>query len=144
MRIERERLSCPHRVFRGAVCSLVVVIAAGLLVSCASVKTPEGTFSAGFFQNPNRVWEGIDLTLEILGYEIESSNRADGVLRAVPTAESESPGTVLEINQVMNTDDKVSVYVKGVAADPGAPPDQDALDKAANEFLTVLTRKVGR
>ena len=84
----------------------------------------------------------VDRTLETLGYEVESSNREDGVIRAVGTSNGDSPGVVLEIDQVMRTLDQVNVYVRPVAADPNAPPGDEALTRAAQDFVTVLKRKL--
>ena len=107
------------------------------------MKNPPGTVTAQFFQNPDRVWEAIQLSLEILEYVVESSNRDEGVIRAAKTADDQTPWVALDINQVMYTQDQVNVYVRGEAEDPSAPPSQEALDKAAQDFVTVLKRKLG-
>lgn len=122
---------------------LAIVISVSVIVSCTSVKNPPGTVNARFVQNPDTVWEGIALTLETLGYVTESSNRDEGTLRAAKPADDTTPWVALEINQVMYTDDQVNVFVQGVAEDPSTPPDQDTLDKAAQDFITVLKRKLG-
>jgi len=127
--------------------SLVLVsaaaVTAGLMISCASVKNPPGTVTAQFFQNPDRVWEAIQISLESLEYVVESSNRDEGVLRAAKPADDQTPWIALDINQVMNTQDQVNVYVRGVAEDPSAAPGQDELENAAQDFVTVLKRKLG-
>jgi hypothetical protein len=122
---------------------LAVVMTAGSMASCASVKNPPGTVTAQFFQNPDRVWEAIQLSLETLEYVVESSNRDEGVIRAARPADDPTPWVALDINQVMYTGDQVNVFVRGVAEEPPAAPSQDVLDKAAQDFVTVLKRKLG-
>lgn len=143
MRIDRETGSYLSKPGSRTMTVLCAAMAAGILVSCASVTNPPGTVTAQFFQNPDRVWDGIEISLDTLGYEIESSNRADGVIRALPTSESATPGAALEINQIMNTDDEVRVYVRPVAADAAVATVQEELDRAARDFVTVLKRKLG-
>ena len=116
-----------------------VVLAAMVLASCASVAEPPGTASAQFFQNPDRVWAAIGETLETLGYEVETSNRMDGAIRAVPAAGGESPGIVLDISQVMHTGDQVNVDVKPRPA-PGSRADRQTTNAAAGDFVAVLKR----
>jgi len=143
MTIDREvnsRFSITPRSF---VLVLAAVMTAALMVSCASVKNPPGTVTAQFFQNPDRVWEAIQISLENLEYEVESSNRDEGKIRAAKPADDQTPWIALDINQVMNTQDQVNVYVRGVAEDPSAAPGQDELEKAAQDFVTVLKRKLG-
>ena len=143
MTIDREvnsRFSITPRSF---VLVLAAVMAVGLMVSCASVKNPPGTVTAQFFQNPDRVWEGIELSLETLEYVVESSNRDEGVIRAAKPADDQTPWVALEINQVMYTQDQVNVFALGVPEDPSNPPDPQTLEKAAQDFVTVLKRKLG-
>jgi hypothetical protein len=118
-----------------------VVVASMVMASCASVAEPPGTASAQFFQNPDRVWAAIGETLETLGYEVETSNRIDGVIRAVAAAGVEFPGIVLEISQVMHTGDQVNVYVKPSPA-VGSTADREAANAAAGDFVSVLKRKL--
>jgi len=130
-------------IARSSALMLAVVLAPGLMMSCASVKNPPGTVTAQFFQNPDRVWEAIQISLENLEYVVESSNRDEGVIRAARPAADQTPWIALDINQVMHTEDQVNVFVKGVAGDPSAAPGQDELEKAAQDFVTVLKRKLG-
>ena len=143
MRIDRWNFSCATRGLRVPLHALVAVMAVVMAVGCASLKNPPGTVTAQFFQNSDRVWEGIQLSLEALEYVVESSNRDDGVIRAAKPADDQTPWIALEINQVANTQDQVNVYVRGVPEDPSAAPDQETLDKAAQDFVTVLKRKLG-
>jgi uncharacterized lipoprotein len=138
MKIDREVDSLHSLAKR----SLLVVLVAGFVVSCASVRNPPGTVTAQFFQNPDRVWDALGLSLDTLGYEVTSSNRDEGVIRAKKPADDPS-GVGLEINQVMYTEDQVDVFVKGVAEDPTAAPEQAALARAAQDFVAVLERKLG-
>jgi uncharacterized lipoprotein len=138
MKIDREVDSLHSLAKR----SLLVVLVAGFVVSCASVRNPPGTVTAQFFQNPDRVWDALELSLDTLGYEVTSSNRDEGVIRAKKPADDPS-GVGLEINQVMYTEDQVDVFVKGVAEDPTAAPEQAALARAAQDFVAVLERKLG-
>jgi len=143
MTIDREMNSRFSMAPRGFALVLAMVMTAGLVVSCASVKNPPGTVTAQFFQNPDRVWEAIQISLETLEYVVESSNRDEGVIRAAKPADDQTPWVALDINQVMYTQDQVNVFVRGVAEDPSAAPGQEALDKAAQDFVTVLKRKLG-
>jgi len=138
MKINREADS----LYAVARQSLLVVLVAGFIVSCASVRNPPGTVTAQFFQNPDRVWDALELSLDTLGYEVTSSNRDEGVIRAKKPA-GDTSGGGLEINQVMYTQDQVDVFVRGVAQDPTAAPEQAALAKAAQDFVDVLKRKLG-
>ena len=140
------------RTDRESACSLssrfcrtiaVVVTAVVLVAGCASVKNPPGTVTARFVQNPDTVWEGIQLALETLGFVVESSNRDEGTIRAAKPSDGTAPWVALEIDQVMYTDDQVNVFVRGVAEDPAGPPDRETLDSAAQDFITVLKRKLG-
>ena len=121
---------------------VVVLLAVAMVASCSSMKGPPNTVSAQFFRNPDLVWACLQETLDTLGYEVESSNRYDGVIRAVGHSPGGSPGVALRIDQVMRTLDQVNVYVKPQAADPDNPPGEKALVKAARDFVTVLERKL--
>lgn len=143
MKFDREAVSRGSMIARSCVLTLAAVVATGLLVACASVKNPPGTATAQFFQNPDRVWEAIQLSLDTLDFVVESSNRDEGVIRAARPADDTTPWIALDINQVMYTQDQVNVFVRGVAEDPSAAPSQETLDKAAQDFVTVLKRKLG-
>jgi len=143
MAIDRVADSRYLMTWRSLVLMLTVVVAAGLMVSCASMKNPPGTVSAQFVQNPDRVWEAIQLSLDTLDYVVESSNRDEGVIRAARPSDDTTPWIALDINQVMYTDDQVNVFVRGVAEDPSVAPSQETLDKAAQDFVIVLKRNLG-
>jgi hypothetical protein len=128
---------------RGLTLVVAAVVIAGFVVSCASLKNPPGTVTAQFFQNPDRVWDAIQVSLETLEYVVESSNRDEGVIRAAKPADDQTPWVALDINQVVHTEDQVNVFVKGVAEAPSAAPGRDELEKAAQDFVTVLKRKLG-
>jgi hypothetical protein len=143
MKIEFKAGSRRSVFLRSLVLASAAAVTAGLMISCASVKNPPGTVTAQFFQNPDRVWEAIQLSLDTLDYVVESSDRDEGVIRAAKPAADTTPWIALDINQVMYTGDQVNVFVRGVAEDPSAAPSQDVLDKAAQDFVTVLKRKLG-
>jgi uncharacterized lipoprotein len=128
--------------FRSLALAVVAVVATGFIVSCASVRNPPGTVTAQFFQNPDRVWDALGLSLDALGYEVASSNRDEGVIRAKKPA-GDTSGVGLEINQVMYTQDQVDVFVRGVAGEAASSPNQEDLDRAAQDFVTLLKRKLG-
>ena len=144
-RLNGHRPGVGHRCFLGSPAAIVAVTLIVMLssVGCASVKTPPGTSTVSFFQNPDRVWAAIEMSLDTLEYEIVSSNRFDGKMRAVPLADDDGPSIAYEIDQVAWTSDQVKVYVKPVAADSDSSVDQSDLDKAAADFLAVLKRKLG-
>ena len=143
MNIDRESGRRPWAGGGGTLVLLGIVVLAGLQVSCVSVRNPPGTVAVRFVQNPDRVWDGIEVTLDALGYQVTSSNRDEGVIRAASSVDDPSTPIALEINQVVYTDDQVDVFVRGVAADSAAAPNQEALDGAAHDFVTVLRRKLG-
>ena len=127
----------------GRLAVLFLAVLAVFFSGCSSVKTPPDTVNANFFENPNRVWAAIEISLDTLDYEVESSNRPDGKMRAVPGGDSDGMPVALQIDQVAWTQDQVRVYVKPVALDTSSPVGQEALDKVAADFLTVLKRKLG-
>lgn len=143
MRIDRKSLFKTLEKSTNTMVLVVTVISVAMALSCASLKNPPGTVTAQFFQNPDRVWEGIELTLESMEYVVESSNRDEGVIRAAKPADDQTPWVALEINQVMYTEDQVNVFALGVPEDPSNPPDPQTLEKAAQDFVTVLKRKLG-
>ncbi len=125
--------------FMAVVCVVFLLPLAG----CSSMKESPDTSDASFFQNPDRVWAAIQMSLDTLEYEIENSNRPDGEMRAVPIDGDSEPKIVLEIRQVAWTTDQVRVYVTPADGGSGEPATQTALDKAAADFLAVLKRKLG-
>ena len=109
------------------------------LSGCSAIKgSPEGTWRVNFFTDPDRVWGAIELSLLELDYEVTKENRYDGVLRA--KSEPAEDGTViaLAIDQVVNTESQVSVYVKPSFAGDEGSTDPDLLKSAADEFVKEL------
>ncbi len=142
MTIDRNVSSRYSSTARSIVLMLAAAVVAGLMISCASVRNPPGTVTAQFFQNPDRVWNGLLISLDALGYEVTSSNRDEGVMHAAAQA-GDASAIALEINQVMYTQDQVKVFVRGVAGNSSPAPRQEDLEKAAQDFVTVLKRKLG-
>ena len=61
--------------------------------ACSSLNgSPEGTWTATSFENPDRVWNAIELALLELDYEVVTENRADGVIRAESSANDDAAG----------------------------------------------------
>ncbi len=126
----------------GAMVALAMVIAVSLS-SCSTFKgSSDGTWNTSYFTNPDRVWEAIQLSLIELGYEVESENREDGIIRA--TSEPAEDGTVitLAIDQVMRTEDQVHVYVKPAFAGDQGSTNPDLLRAAADELIKAVDDKL--
>jgi hypothetical protein len=109
------------------------------LSSCSTFKgSSEGTWSASYFTDPDRVWGSIEISLMDLNYEVVSKNRPDGVIRA--TSEPADDGTVIElaIDQVMRTEDQVKIYVKPSFVGAEGSTNPDLLKEAADEFMKAV------
>lgn len=131
------------RTVRDLVPSAVVIIALTFCLSCSSVlSSPPESSSSSFFRNPDRVWAAILETLIDLGCKVAESNRADGTIRTEPCSTDEGASVVLSINQVMHTQDQVSVYIKPSAGDPGVTVDPGVLKAAADRFKASLDKKL--
>ena len=113
-----------------------------LVVSVAGCSTsrgsPEDTWTATFFNNSDRVWNAIELTLLELDYEVTTENRADGVIRAESAPAEDGTVIVLAIDQVVRTEDQVNVYVKPSVGGSGVSTNQDLLKAAADAFVKTL------
>ena len=133
-----------HRGYECAVVAIFLTVFVALS-GCSAIKgTPEGTWRVNFFTDPDRVWGAIELSLLELDYEVTKENRYDGVLRA--KSEPAEDGTViaLAIDQVVNTESQVSVYVKPSFAGDEGSTDPDLLKSAADEFVKELNSALGR
>ena len=122
---------------RAVVAILIATVVS--LWSCSTFKgSSEGTWSASYFTDPDRVWGAVEISLIDLNYEVVSKNRPDGVIRA--KSESADDGTVIElaIDQVMRTEDQVKVYVKPSFAGAGGSKNPDLLKAAADEFMKAV------
>lgn len=131
----------PIRVLRQMV---MTVLVAGVvsLSACSSTDSSTEGWRANFFKDSDRVWAAIELSLLELDYEVTESNRFDGLIRArsVPTED----GTVIElaIDQVVRTDDQVSVYVKPSFGSGGGAGNPNLLKATADAFVKTLESKL--
>lgn len=144
---KRNSLLAGSRCHRGYECVVAAVLITVFvaLSGCSAFKgTPEGTWRVNFFTDPDRVWGAIELSLLELDYEVTKENRYDGVIRA--KSEPAEDGTViaLAIDQVVNTESQVSVYVKPSFAGDEGSTDPDLLKSAADEFVKELNSELGR
>jgi len=119
------------------VASLMVMVAS--LSSCSTIKgSSDGTWTASYFTDPDRVWGAIEISLIDLDYEVVNKNRYDGIIRA--TSEPAEDGTViaLAIDQVMRTEDQVNIYVKPSFSGDDGSTNPDLLKAAADEFMKAV------
>jgi hypothetical protein len=120
----------------------IVAIFIAIVVSVSSCSTfkgsSDGTWTASYFTDPDRVWGAIEISLIDLNYEVVSKNRPDGVIRA--RSEPADDGTViaLAVDQVMRTEDQVKVYVKPSFAGDEGSTNPDLLKAAADEFMKAV------
>ena len=126
--------------FRGLLPAAFVVIALSSFLACSSLSSSSpDSWTGRYFQNPDRVWAAILETLIDLDYGIAVSNRQDGKIQTEPKAGEDHAGVVLSIDQLMHTQDQVSVYVKPSGGDVADP---DARKAAADQFMAVLNKKL--
>lgn len=116
---------------------VIVLLASGL--GCASSSQEEPPLSTWYVGSPDVTWEAIHVSLENLGYDVESENRENGTLRAARPAGNQNPACVLQIDQIMRTD-AVKIYVRVQTAPDDASIDQEARQKIAQEYLTALNK----
>jgi hypothetical protein len=119
--------------------SIGVIALLGLALGCASSSHEEPPLSTWYVGSPDFTWEAIHVSLEKLGYDVETENRENGTLRAGRPAGNQSPASVLQIDQIMRTD-AVKIYVRAQAAPDGASIDQETRQKLAQEYLTALNK----
>ena len=101
----------------------------------------ENAFRVSFFQNADRVWSAIQMSLIDLDYEVEDSNRMDGTMRA---SSSVGETTIeLDIRQIQYTEDQVNVFVRPVDGGGTDVAEAGALKAAGDAFLKVLNSKLG-
>jgi len=121
-----------------AVVAILMVMVASLS-SCSTIKgSSDGTWTASYFTDPDRVWGAIEISLIDLDYEVVNKNRYDGIIRA--TSEPAEDGTViaLAIDQVMRTEDQVNIYVKPSFSGDDGSTNPDLLKAAADEFMKAV------
>jgi hypothetical protein len=127
------------RSIRRFVATSALIAVAISLAACSTFRaSSDDTRTASFFENPDRVWNAIELALLELDYEVISVNRPDGVIRAESSPSEDGTVIALAIDQVVRTEDQVNVYVKpSIGGDVGSA-DPDLLRAAADEFMKVL------
>jgi len=114
-----------------------------LMGACSTFRaSSKGTWTATFFDNPDRVWNAVELALLELDYEVVSENRADGVIRAESRPGDDGTVIVLAVDQVMRTEDQVNVYVKPSFAGDRGSADAGLLKAAADAFVKNLEGKL--
>ncbi len=137
MKLEKQGVRGGSRWFVAAAL-LMIVVGSG----CSSTASdPAGAWVRSYLDSPDRVWEGIHLALDELGYEVEKEDRLDGTIRAAAVEDQPYQGVVLKIEQIMRTD-IVRVHVHAGGGD-GSQQDFKKLDAAATEFLGLLDVKLG-
>ncbi len=119
---------------------LIAIVAASAACSTSNA-VEESPWRANFFQNSDRVWSAIQMSLIELDYEVEESNREDGTLRAIWS--KDDVAIALVIDQIQRTEDKVNVYVRPADGGGAKTAGRDELDSAAGKFMTVLNFKLG-
>jgi len=119
--------------------SIVVIALLALALGCASSSHDEPPLSTWYVGSPDVTWEAIHVSLEKLGYDVETANRENGTLRAARPASNQTPACVLQIDQIMRTD-AVKIYVRAHAAPDGSAIDQATRQKLAQEYLTALNK----
>mgnify|MGYP001817842212 CR=1 FL=1 len=125
--------------FPGVAIGMLVLAAAAM--SCSSSGGGDA-YRANFFQNPDRTWGAVEVTLIELDYEIESSNRVDGIIEAVGEEGDDGVRVALRIDHVLRVQDEVNVYVKPRDGGGSTTASDAALDRAATAFLTELRKKL--
>jgi len=127
-----------HRCRERAIAAVLIAMVV-LLSSCSTIKgSSEGTWTASYFTDPDRVWGAMEISLIDLDYEVVSKNRYDGVIRAISAPADD--GTIIElaIDQVVRTEDQIKIYVKPSFAGDGGSTNPDLLRAAADEFLKAV------
>jgi hypothetical protein len=120
------------------VVATVLLVMVTLLSACSSLGGASDGWRVNSFKDPDTVWAAIELALLELDYEIVTSNRPDGVIRAESRRTDDGTVIALAIDQVVRTDDQVSVYVKPSFAGNGGSSDPDLLKAAADAFVKHL------
>lgn len=119
--------------------SIGVIVVVASAFGCTSSSHKEAPLSTWYVGSPDFTWEAIHVSLEKLGYGVDSENREDGTLRAARPASGQTPASVLQIDQIMRTD-TVKIYVRAQPAPDDPAMDEDARQKIAQQFLTALNK----
>jgi hypothetical protein len=131
-----------HGMRQCAVMTLLIVVIVSLLACSTSTGASDGTWRANYFKNANSVWGAIELSLIDLDYEVTDKNRFDGVIRAESEPAVDGTVIVLDINQVVYTEDQVNVFVKPSFGGEGGAANRDLLKAAAEELIQRVTSKL--
>jgi hypothetical protein len=130
-------------------CLTVYVAAAAITAgvfstaACSSyLASPEGTWTATYFDNPDRVWNAIELALLELDDVVITDNRDDGVIRAESSGSDDHTVIALAIDQVMRTEDQVNVSIEPSFGGDPESADGNLLKVAADAFLKRLDDKL--
>ena len=125
--------------------AIILAVAVALLASAAcSTSSNAGSdgLTTSYFMPPQNVWSGIQRTLVDLDYLITDQNRTDGIIRAESSKLEGGALVVLNIDQIMRTNDQVHVYVKPVdgGGDRQATPEE--LEAAGRAFVSALDKRL--
>jgi hypothetical protein len=117
--------------------TIAVAVLTGAACSTFSNAGSDG-LTTSFFMPPQNVWSGIERTLVDLDYLITDQNRTDGVIRAESSKLEGGAVVILNIDQIMRTNDQVHVYVKPAdgGGDRAATPEE--LEAAGKAFVSAL------
>ena len=121
-----------------------ILVVALSLAACSSLGGAPDGWRVNSFKDSDSVWTAIEVTLLELDYEIVAKNRPDGVIRAESGAADDGTVIALAIDQVVRTDDQVSVYVKPSFVGDGGSVDPDLLKAAADNFVRTLESTLNR
>ena len=92
--------------------------------------------------NSDSVWNAIELSLIDVNYAVIEKNRFEGTIRAESPSDEDGTVIVLDINQVVYTDDQVNVYVRPSIAHGAASAQTALLKAAADRFMATLDAKL--
>ena len=122
--------------------SLVLIAVLVASAACSTSNPAEDSpWRANFFQNADRVWSAIQMSLIELDYDVEESDREDGTLRAISSKDDVS--IALAIDQIQRTEDKINVFVRPADGGGAKTAGRDELDSAAEGFIKLLNSKLG-
>lgn len=131
-----------QRLRKYAVATLLIALAVSLTACATFEGTPEGTWRANFFKDPDSVWIAIQRTLLDLDYDVIEKDWLQGAIRAESPPGDGGAVIVLVLNQVAYTDAQVNVYVRPSFRDGEGSASPDLLKAAANEFIKSLNAKL--
>jgi hypothetical protein len=128
-----------HHILRITLTTALIAVVISL-TACSTLENSSDGWRVNFFKNPDSVWAAIELSLLELDYEVIAKNRPDGTIRAESKPADNGAVIALAIDQVMRTENEVSVYVTPSFAGGGGSANPDVLKAAADEFVKSLER----